>query len=117
MIESLIPEKENLNRYQQNVQPRDILTEGAIGAPPTVGTHPDKNIPSIDIKLETVTVTGGTISTMPNKKKAKHQYKKALELFVDGHHKKAFKLLNKAILNDPKTKKYFLQGDLENIFI
>lgn len=82
------------------------------------------DIPTIDLKLETVTVTGGTIFitqeksvSVPDKKKAKRQYKKALELFVEGHHKKAFKLLNKAILNDPKTKKYFLKGDLENIFI
>ena len=54
---------------------------------------------------------------MLNKKKAKALYKKALDNFVDGHYKKAYKQLNKAILLDPKTKKYFLRGDLENLFI
>ena len=77
------------------------------------------DIPTIDLNALTgSTITlDETVSTVPDKKKAKRQYKKALELFVEGHHKKAFKLLNKAILNDPKTKKYFLKGDLENIFI
>jgi tetratricopeptide (TPR) repeat protein len=75
-----------------------------------------QEIPSIDLSLETKTITGGNIIIAPNKKKAKRLYKKALEIFNGGHHKKAYKLLAKAIQLDPKTKKYFVKGDLENIY-
>jgi tetratricopeptide (TPR) repeat protein len=61
--------------------------------------------------------TGSTTTILfTNKKKAKRLYKKALEIFNNGHHKKAYKLLAKAIQLDPKTKKYFVKGDLENIY-
>jgi len=86
------------------------------------------HVPEGIINLNNLPDTGNLISDLPlfnspkiknvsNKKKAKQLYKKALNNFIDGNYKKAYKQLAKAITLDPKTKKYFIKGDLENIFI